>query len=120
MIDKYLKLGFKNLGQFSLNNNELSFKRIYTDYNPSNIIWLVCTDKEAVYVGETIDAMNIVLKDIVNGNRNRATRDKVHSLIKEFSFNDNVYFLVCEASKHSKHSLIELFSPIGNKNGVIK
>jgi hypothetical protein len=117
MMDKFLALGFRNVGHFTLNNNELSFERIQEEYNPSNILWVVVTNKHALYVGETVDPMNIVLKDLVRGNENRATRNRIHTLIKEYSQNSVVHFLVDEVSKYSKQDLIEKFSPVGNING---
>lgn len=117
MIDKFLELGVRNFGQFMIKNEELSFNRINEEYNPNNVIWIVATEKQNLYIGETIDPINIVLKDLVKGNRNRATRDKIHSLIKDYSKKTLVYFLVGEMDKHSKQDLIDSFCPIGNKKG---
>lgn len=117
MIDKFSALGFTNFGQFNLSKSELSFENLRKAY-PSNVIYAVVTDKEALYIGETINSSDYVLKDLVNGNENRDTRNRIHSLVKEYSRNSIVYFLVIEASQNSKQDLIEQFSPVGNINGL--
>ena len=114
MVDKFLGLGFRNVGHFILSNNELFFERIQQDYDPSNILWVAVTDNEALYVGESIDPMNIVLKDLVKGNENRATRNRIHAMVKNKSRISIVYFLVSKKSGLSKQELIEKFSPVGN------
>lgn len=96
----------------------MSFEHIQQDYNPSNILWVVVTDKEALYVGETIDPMNIVLKDLVSGNENRATRNRIHVMVKDQSRISIVYFLIGEKSGFSKQDVIEKFSPVGHINGI--
>ena len=117
MIDQFSALGFTNFGQFNLSKIGLSFDNLHKEY-PSNVIYAVVTDKEALYIGETINSIDDVLKDLVNGNENRDTRNRIHSLVEEYGRNSIVYFLVNEASQNSKQYLIEQFSPDGNINGL--
>jgi hypothetical protein len=117
MIDDFLNLGFSSVGQFSIVKNQLDFERIHVNYNPANIIYAVLTDRQPLYVGETEHEMNIVLKDLINGNTNRATRDRIHLLIKENVNKCNVYFLVDSSGLNSKENLIRQFNSKGNING---
>ena len=118
MVDNFLELGFNKVGQFQLHDGVLYFRPINFEYDTSIIVYSVLTDTETLYIGETINMMSGVLKDLTEGNPNRATRDRIHSLIKEYSKNSIVYFVVNEASQNSKQDLIERFSPVGNINGL--
>lgn len=116
MTDKFSALGFRNVGQFNLSKNEMFFENLRKECL-SNVIYVVVTDKEALYIGETINSIDNVLKDLVNGNKNRDTRNRIHSLVEEYSRKSIVYFLVNEASENSKQDLIKEYSPVGNING---
>ena len=91
MIDKFLELGFKNLGQITTINSQLHFEKIDTENNLSNVIWAVLTDKETLYIGETINHIEDVIKDLLNGNANRATRNKTHELITDQIAKNKIY-----------------------------
>ncbi|WP_316849069.1 hypothetical protein [Pedobacter agri] len=117
MVDQFLAFGFKNFGQFGFDKTELLFKANQEEYNPSNVIWVLATDKEVLYVGKTIDPITIVLKDMLKANPNRATRYNVHSLLMEHCTKSEVYFLVGDAGVYSKHDLIKQYKPAGNVNG---
>lgn len=117
MINEFLELGFEKIGQFKLRNRNLDFERINVDYNPANILYAVLTETQTLYIGETKDEMNIVLKDLIDGNRNRSTRNRIHLLIKEAVDNAEIHFMVAKSSVNSKKYLIKKFQPIGNKNG---
>ena len=117
MIDKFLALGFRNVGQFDWSKNELSFDKLVKE-NSANVIYAVATDNDALYIGETIHSIDDVLKDLVDGNENRPTRNRIHLLVEEYSRNSIVYLLVNEVSQISKQNLIEQFRPVGNINGL--
>jgi hypothetical protein len=116
-MENLLALGFINVGKFKLLNEVLDFERVNTDHNPHNIVWVITTDNEILYVGETQDDMNTVVKDLERGNKNRKTRDRIHALIKQYAIKDTVYLLVDVTGKNSKQDLITKFSPVGNLNG---
>lgn len=118
MKDKFLALGFREVGHFVKNNSSnYELIRVHVDYNPSNIVWAVLTDSEVIYVGETIDEINKVIKDLEKGNKNRATRNNIHLLMGEYLNKTNVYLFVDESGVNLKEDLIKNFVPIGNKNG---
>lgn len=117
MIESLLELGFMSVGRFMLSNAALDFERVDVDYNPNNIVWVIATNIKVLYVGETNDDMNTVVKDLEYGNKHRATRDRIHSLIEEYATKYEVYLLVDTIGKNSKQDLIKKFSPSGNLNG---
>ncbi|RZL68520.1 MAG: hypothetical protein EOO93_03665 [Pedobacter sp.] len=117
MVDKFIDLGFKAFGQFQFNKNELSFERLHEEYNPSDVIWIVATEIETLYIGKTIGAINTVLKDMLKANQNRATRNRINTLVEEYTKKNRVCFLVGDANEHSKTDLIKRYKPVGNING---
>lgn len=116
-MKNFLALGFINTGKFKLLNEVLEFERIDVDYNPQNIVWSIVTDSEVLYVGETKDDINTVVKDLESGNKHRETRDRIHTLIKQYVIKDSIYLLVDVTGKNSKQDLIKKLSPVGNLNG---
>lgn len=117
MIDKFLELGFKNLGQFMTIHGEMHFEKIDKENNQSNVIWAVLTDKEPLYIGKTINHIEDVIEDLLNGNANRATRNKIHELIIDQIVKNKVYLFIDKSDINSKEDLIKEFKPIGNSNG---
>ena len=117
MIDKFLEVGFKNLGQIMTIHGQLHFEKIDTENNHSNVIWAVLTDKETLYIGETKNHIEGVIKDLLNGNANRATRNKTHELIIDQIVKNKIYLLIDKSDFNSKAELIKQFMPIGNSNG---
>ncbi len=115
MKNKFLELGFKEVGHFIKNNDKkLDLVRVNVNYNSSNVVWLVITKNELLYVGETINEINDVVKDLEKGNKNRQTRNKIHLLIGEFILKNEVYLFVDDLGVNSKQDLIKEFAPIGN------
>jgi len=117
MIESLLELGFIKVGRFMLSNETLDFERVDVNYNPHNIVWVIATNIEVLYVGETNDDMNTVVKDLEYGNKHRATRDRIHSLIEEYATKCEVYLLIDITGNNLKQDLITKFLPVGNLNG---
>ncbi|MEJ5106653.1 hypothetical protein [Chryseobacterium sp. MYb328] len=116
MKEKFLELGFKEIGEFKSLTLKLDLERIYENYNPSNIVWTVLTDEEILYIGETINSINEVIKDLENGNINRDTRNKIHLLITEHILKNRIYLFVDESGINTKEDLIRQFQPFGNNH----
>lgn len=117
MIDKFLELGFKNIGQFKKMQGELHFEKIHQGNNQSNVIWALLSENETLYIGETINNIEDVIKDLINGNANRATRNKTHELLTEHIVKNKVYLFIDESDLNSKTDLVKQYKPIGNSHG---
>jgi len=111
MLDKLLKAGFNNVGQFDF-SPELIFNKADVNYNFSNIIYAIVNEKQVLYIGESQRSLDEVIKRLLRGSVHQETIHKIHNLIRDnIKSQHKVYLIYMEPSLQTKKDFIQQYKP---------